>query len=32
MWEDMKNTEENNGKVGKISQKIVKRYWKYGKK
>ena len=28
----MKNTEENNGKVGKISQKIVKRYGKYGGK
>jgi hypothetical protein len=28
----MKNTEENNEKIGKMRKKIVKRYGKYGRK
>jgi hypothetical protein len=29
---DMKNTEENSEKIGKIQKKTVKRYGKYGRK
>jgi hypothetical protein len=28
----LENTEENSEKIGKIQQKIVKRYQKYGRK
>jgi hypothetical protein len=28
----MKNTDENNEKIGTIQKKIVKRYGKYGRK